>query len=268
MPKIIIVTDLDGTLLDPLTYSFAPAEEALGEIRKRGIPLILCSSKTRAEIELYRRKLGNRDPFISENGGGIFIPEGYFVREPAGRARHGYLTITLGTPYEEIRERFTRVRRALDVKARGFGDMTPDEIASLAGLEKEEAVLAKEREFDEPFVFEGEPDERFLRALDEEGLSWTQGRFFHAMGRSDKGKALRLLAEKYEEEFGEISVIGLGDGLNDLPFLREADYAILIQKEDGSFDSRVALPHLANALGIGPVGWNKAVLDLLRELRE
>ena len=78
MKKLIIFTDLDGTLLDHKTYSFENAFEALQAIKEKNIPLIICSSKTRSEIEYYREKLSNNHPFVSENGGGIFLPEGYF----------------------------------------------------------------------------------------------------------------------------------------------------------------------------------------------
>ena len=67
MPKVVIYSDLDGTLLDYDSYSFKASAEALDLIRSKNIPLILCTSKTRKEIELYRRQLNNDYPFISEN---------------------------------------------------------------------------------------------------------------------------------------------------------------------------------------------------------
>ncbi|MCK5185912.1 MAG: HAD-IIB family hydrolase [Deltaproteobacteria bacterium] len=75
--KIIIFTDLDGTLLDHYTYSYSEAEEALKLLKEKNVPLILCSSKTRDEIDVYRKKLSNNEPLISENGGAIFIQENY-----------------------------------------------------------------------------------------------------------------------------------------------------------------------------------------------
>ncbi|MFH0811726.1 MAG: HAD hydrolase family protein [Pseudomonadota bacterium] len=71
---IIIFTDLDDTLLDTYTHSFERALPALEFLKQKAIPLILCSSKTKREIEFYRKKLGNNHPFISENGGGINYP--------------------------------------------------------------------------------------------------------------------------------------------------------------------------------------------------
>jgi mannosyl-3-phosphoglycerate phosphatase len=268
MPGIVIVTDLDGSLLHPVTYSYEEAGAALQEIRRKRIPLILCSSKTRAEIETYRKRLGNHDPFISENGGGIFIPPGYFPDVGDMELREDYRVTILGTPYREIRERFTGLRRTLGTRVKGFGDMTLAEIASLAGFGNEDALLARQREFDEPFVFEEDADARFLEAIENAGLRWTQGRFYHVMGNSDKGMAARLLRQRYERHSGAITMMGLGDGYNDLPLLREADHAVLIPQEDGSFDPRVALPRLVRAQGVGPVGWNRAVLDFLRESRE
>jgi len=77
-PNSIIFTDLDGTLLDRETYTFEPALPALRILQEKGIPLILSSSKTRAEIELYRKRLENDHPFVSENGGQCSFPRAIF----------------------------------------------------------------------------------------------------------------------------------------------------------------------------------------------
>src|SRR4030043_2006608 len=110
-PKLIIFTDLDGTLLDRKTYSFEPAEPALNLIRTMGIPLVLSSSKTRAEIELYRRKLENEHPFISENGGGIFIPCTYFSFPfHYDKELEKYVVLELGTLYPRIIEALESIK--------------------------------------------------------------------------------------------------------------------------------------------------------------
>src|SRR4030067_2984995 len=145
MLKTIIISNLDGTLLDSTSYSFAAAQPALEVIRARGIPLVLCSSKTRAEIEGYRQRLNNRHPFISENGGGIFIPRGYFAEPVEAEAFDDYGLIRLGMPYAEIRKRFVRLREQLGATVRGFADMTDEEVAALTGLSHDEAELARPR---------------------------------------------------------------------------------------------------------------------------
>lgn len=265
MAKIIIFTDLDGTLLHPKTYAFKEARAALRLIKEKGIPLILCSSKTRAEMEVYRKKLDNEHPFVSENGGGIFIPKAYFRpvgwAEPTGSDK--YETHALGKPYDEIRRAFVELRLELNADVKGFGDMTIREVAAHSGLTQEEAALAKQRDFGEPFIFEGDTDEIFLKAIEDSGFHWTQGRFFHIMGDNNKGKAVRILKRLYAKEFGGIATIGLGDGFNDLPMLKEVDYPILIPKEDGNYDPRIELPNMIKAKGIGPSGWNEEVMEFI-----
>ncbi len=81
----VIFTDLDGTLLSPETYQPGPSREALEICKNRQIPVVFVSSKTRAEIEVIRRDLNPDDPFISENGGGIYLPQEMW-RKP-----HAYL---------------------------------------------------------------------------------------------------------------------------------------------------------------------------------
>src|SRR4030067_1209201 len=157
LARIVIFTDLDGTLLHPKSYSFNAALPALNLIKEKEIPLILCSSKTKAEIEVWRKRLENFHPFISENGGGIFIPERYFSFTIDAEIKGGYRIITLGRPYSEIRNAFIEIRKRLKIKVKGFGDMLTEEIAELAGLPLSEAMLAKARDFDEPLIFEEEP---------------------------------------------------------------------------------------------------------------
>lgn len=265
MKRRIIFTDLDGTLLDETRYSYAEAKPALSVIAVGNIPLILCSSKTRAEIEVYRQKLHIAHPFISENGGGIFIPHGYFTFSFAAEEGHGFRLIELGLPYAEIRKSFVRLREQTGAKVRGFADMSVAEVASLTGLSAEEAALAKQREFDEAFVFDGATDERFLRAIESAGLRWTQGRIFHLLGGHDKGRAVQLLLSMYRQQYGEVSSIGLGDSLNDLPMLQAVNQAVLVRHGDGRFDRRVELPNLFRTVLPGPAGWNDSVLQWLAQ---
>jgi mannosyl-3-phosphoglycerate phosphatase len=270
MKSYVIFTDLDGTLLDHQTYDFAPAVPALCLIGERGIPLVICSSKTRSEIERYRERLENRHPFITENGGAIFIPKGYFshLTPPTGfdLSNEGdYEVITLGASYGELR-RAVQELRSEGFEITGFGDMTAEGVAAVSGLTVEQAALAKEREFDEPFLFEGnEGDESALgEAIRAKGFNLTQGRFFHILGESDKGKAVTIVSDLYRQIYGEICTVALGDSLNDLPMLERADCPVLVKKPDGRHDTRIRVPHLRRADGIGPVGWNRALIELLR----
>ncbi|GMT47759.1 MAG: mannosyl-3-phosphoglycerate phosphatase [bacterium] len=267
---IVIFTDLDGTLLSYDNCSFEEALDALEVIKQKRIPLVLCSSKTRSEIELYRERLANTDPFVSENGGGIYIPAGYFTKSPdvGVRQDNGYRVITLGKRYSELRDGLGRLRE-LGFRVKGFGDMTVEEVASITGLSPEEAKLSKEREFDEPFIMEDGADEGRLRdAVLSLGLNFTVGRHYHLMGESNKGKAVRILTELYRKEFGDIRTIAMGDSPNDIPMLEAVDIPVLVQKPGGIYDSRIVIPRLVRAEGVGPDGWRKVIMKLVGNFQD
>lgn len=271
MLTFLIFTDLDGTLLDAGSYSFDAAQEALDLVRSREIPLILVSSKTRAEIEPLRHQLRNHHPFIVENGGAVFAPTGYFTAPLKGSLlRDAYQVVELGAPYAALRAALKDISRESGIPIRGFGDMPPQEIAALTGLTVEGAVLAKQREYDEPLILEGSPIriEKLDGMIQSRGLRLTPaGRFYHLTGTTDKGAACRYLVEAYrqmaEQKGDRLVTVGIGDSLNDLPMLADLDRQILVQKPDGSYDPRLALPRLELAPGPGPDGWNRAVLRIL-----
>jgi mannosyl-3-phosphoglycerate phosphatase len=73
--EYIVFTDLDGTLLDYGTYSWNEALPALSRLRALRIPVVLCSTKTAAEMQPLARELRLEAPYIVENGGGIRIPQ-------------------------------------------------------------------------------------------------------------------------------------------------------------------------------------------------
>jgi mannosyl-3-phosphoglycerate phosphatase len=265
----LIFTDLDGTLLDHDTYSFEPALPALKALKEKNIPLIICTSKTRAEIEKWRLELHNDHPFIAENGGAIYIPKGYFPHTFCfEREKNNYLAIELGTPYAQLRDILNRIRNSLQLELKGFGDLSPEEVARLCGFSPEDAKLAKKREYDEPFLLEEESAiNKIQKMASLSNLQVTRGgRFFHLMGENDKGEALRLLTDMYRKKTEHIETLALGDSLSDLPMLRAADHPVLVQKPEGSYDPEVKLPNLYLAPGIGPAGWNESVLKLLNSL--
>ena len=271
--RILIFTDLDGTLLEPQDYSFDQALPALERVRQRDIPLILCSSKTRAELEFYRRKLNIGDPFISENGGALFIPWEYFHRVPEQSKKRGrYLVLQFGVPYQTVRERLSEVAARLNVKPVGFGGLEAKEISSLLNLSIAEAELARKREYDEAFYFPEKLEEEQVKLAEREfnqaGLRLTAGgKLFHLHGNHDKGRAAESLIRIYMDNWTEeILTIGLGDSLNDLSLLEAVDVPVLLKKEDGSYQQEMLSKlEVHRALETGPRGWNQAVLELLEK---
>ena len=270
--QLIIFTDLDGTFLDYDTHSFSALEHLLIRLRELDVPLIFCTSKTRAEIETLRQKCHNPHPFISGNGGGVFIPKGYFPFPiEGGISQDGYEVIRLGASYVELVEALREASATTKVPVRCFNDMTIEEVALKCNFSEKEARFAKQREFDEPFYLlskEAEAEKRLCEAIRELGYHCTRGtRFFHILGKSDKGKAVNLLISFFGRIKSPLITISLGDSLNDLPMLRETDYAVLVQKSNGGYDEEVlkAMPDITLAPAPGPQGWAYALSHFLEK---
>jgi mannosyl-3-phosphoglycerate phosphatase len=252
----IIFTDLDGTLLSHITYSFHQAEETLRLVQSKKIPIVVCTSKTRAEIEFWREKLDNHHPFISENGGGIFIPKHYFDFDfKYDDETLDYYVIQLGVEYH----RLVKVVQQLKQKYRiaSFHEMTSDEISLDTGLSRDQAQWAKKRDFDIPFkILDEEQKEHILQEIKQNNLNYTAGgRYYHIMGDNDKGKAVQILSDLYRKKYGDITSIGLGNSENDFEMLDHVDHPYLVIKKDGTYAS----PNYNHAEGIGPEGWSNAV---------
>ena len=269
---VILFTDLDGTLLDAQSYSAAAAAEALDEIERRHVPLVFCTSKTRSEAEVLRRELGNAHPFVTENGGGIFIPQGYFpIALPQATAVGRYHRIALARPYKEIVQELDQLAADTGTTVVGFHHMSVNEVARNTGLSSNEARLALAREFDEPFFFAGateRAEQAFVEQAQRKGLRLVRGgRFWHLFSGSDKGRAVRELMRLYRSAWRtRVRAVAIGNSSNDLPMLAAADVAILLPEENGELNAEVLsrLPSVHRGTAPGPAGWNRAILELLR----
>lgn len=266
MERHLVLTDLDGTLLDDGTYRFDAAVPALTLLQEWNIPVIVCSSKTRLEIEHYRRLLNNHHPFISENGGAVFVPKGYFASPVSQTTHDEYEIVEFGLAYETLVQALQQCRRETGVRVTGFHELSTENVARLTGLPLEEAEWARSREYDEPFLLHEEKDGP---AVEEwafgHGLRITRGgRFSHLTGNNDKGKAVRMLLTLFRRD-GDWRTVALGDSPNDLPMLAEVDVPMLVQHPDGTHDPAVRDPRIIRVHGIGPVGWNRAILELLAD---
>ena len=70
--KVLIFSDLDGTLLNRDTFSFDEIKNYILYLISNDISLIPNSSKTKEEINEFNKKLGEDLPYIVENGAAIF----------------------------------------------------------------------------------------------------------------------------------------------------------------------------------------------------
>ena len=260
----IIFSDLDGTLIDHSTYSYKAALDALRLLKKKKVPLIFCTSKTRAEIEKYRKELGIKDPFISENGGAIFVPKKYFdFGFDFDRETREHKIIELGTPIKNLLEAVTKIKEnGYEITA--FSDMPAAVLSKDCGLKLNDAKNAKMREYDEAFKINSKKDEPKIRELiKKQGFRFTKGgRYCHITGNNDKGNAVKILANIFKRKYPKIKTIGLGDGQNDVPMLKEVDVPVIVKN---SANSRLKVDFdVIRTNEEGPEGWNEAVKKLVQ----
>ncbi|MBN2060899.1 MAG: HAD-IIB family hydrolase [Deltaproteobacteria bacterium] len=268
-PAALIFSDLDGSLLDHVSYSWDEAKNSIDLCRRYRIPIVLVSSKTRNEMEIIRRDIGLSAPFISENGGGIFFPDMKIQPIPQTAVfTDGLWKYTLGVPHETVLKALREIREELGMGIHGFSDMTPDEIGALTGLDPGKAKIAADREFDEPFIIlDDDPDlDQLHNSAGKRGLKITEGgRFYHLHGKYDKGDAVNYLILQYRSIFPDIFTIALGDSPNDFSMFKKVEQPVLIRSSRGFPEIEKVMPGIKVTAYPGPKGWNSAVLEILNE---
>jgi len=266
---LLVFSDMDGCLLDHFSYSYAAARPALEKLNELHIPLILTSSKTFAELAVLSVELDLGAPFIVENGAGVIIPDAYFSVMPGGLIKSGGQWLkSFGPGRSEIINKLHQVRNDGGFSFRGFADMSNSDVAACTGLTEQQAVLARERQFTEPILWEdSEPRwQEFAKRITEEGLcSIRGGRFIHITGGGDKGQALRWLRSCYHQQYGiEPLVMALGDSENDVGMLAQADFPVVVRSPVHAPPAVAGRDDIMVTDKVGPEGWNLAVLDRLR----
>ncbi len=253
MTDWLILTDLDGSLLDLETHSCDSAHAALETIRRRGIPLAFVSSKTRPELEQIRAELGVDGPDISENGASIRLPDGTVDQ--------------LGTGIDALRQSLADISAELGIRTHPFGEHGVEGVMRATGLTREQAELALDRDGDEPFQAPGADPKALQAAARARNLSVLRGdRYYHLVGHGGKGAACERLLDWYRAHGSSPTTLAIGDAPNDLPMLQIADVAVCVPRPEGP-DTEIldAIPDIRLAPAPGAAGWSRAVLEILGE---
>jgi mannosyl-3-phosphoglycerate phosphatase len=257
-PTTIVFSDLDGTLLDHETYSWDAAKPALAALKENGIPLILASSKTAAEISGLRAEMGFAEyPAIIENGAGLLEPKD--SADNAGDfSVHRRLIAILDSLPLRLRENFI-----------GFCDVSVARIAKITGLDLETAAKAARRQFSEPGTWSGTDEERaeFETLLAENGITARQGgRFLTLSFGASKAQRMIEIVNRYACGDRKPFTIALGDAPNDIEMLETADTGVVVANPRGAplpeLDGE-SIGRIIRTAKPGPEGWNEAVLRLI-----
>ncbi|MDQ8195078.1 HAD-IIB family hydrolase [Coraliomargarita sp. SDUM461004] len=257
--KLLFVTDLDATLLDH-TYSYEAAGEAIARLRELGLPLVLNSSKTLAEMEDLAKELKLDSPIVAENGGLLAIQE----------ERGGNYTVEIhGVARSEILSAAHQLRHAMGYRFAGFADWSDQELAERTGLTVQQAQRSRSRLATEPIVWNDTELHRiaFAEALAVDGIRMLRGgRFWHLMGTADKADGLTAVFDFFKTQEPTVNwiVVALGDSANDTAMLEAADIAVVIPHADGPHITPQA-PRVLQAPFPTSKGWNAAVLSILNE---
>ena len=254
-----VVSDVDGTLMDH-SYDLTPAKETIKTLQKLSIPVILCTSKTAAEMKVIRKELNISDPYIVENGAAIY---GESLKKVNGK-------IILGEKYETLEDILNFISKEIDYKLIPLNNLNDKEATELTGLKGNSLTLMRDRHWSMPFL--NPPsflEERIDICCKKLKVDVFKGnRMSHLLStNSNKGKAINAL-KKYSNT-QNIQIIGLGDSPNDLPLLLNSDIRIVIPGKDGpNLNLLDQLKDLEFTLASEPngYGWNSEIKKLLNNL--
>jgi mannosyl-3-phosphoglycerate phosphatase len=251
--KLVVFSAADSVLRHTRAPDlFGRAARVLGPLQQADVPIVLCSGKTRAEIEQVRHELGIHHPFVCERDGAAFIPARYFDFEiPRAREVAGYVAVEFGMPYADIVYALHHAARRLAIEVVGFNDMSVDDVAADCGLPLPQARLAMLREYGEHFRVLGPFDDarpRLFKALASAGLRCEAGTPYDHVGAPVReGTGVKFLSALYERAHGPLLSLGLSDtpaGAGVLPFV---DRPILMG-EDVCADRRADVVSWAEAI--------------------
>lgn len=249
--RYIVVSDLDGTLLDHHTYSFIAAQKAITKLKNLDIPLILNSSKTQLEIQSIRQQLQNQEPFICENGGLV-----------CGLDSNSSAIKYLGTPRQEFLTHLVKIKTKLQLHYQSFAEAKVTDIVSWTGLSRDDASNAIQREATEPLLWQDTEAKltQFRAELQKLNLQCVKGgRFHHVMGLFNKASCFPLLKSYYAKRWQtEVLIVALGDSQNDLPMLEQADFSIVIPSAKGT-TLKLERDKLFIASQTAPEGWQEGI---------
>jgi mannosyl-3-phosphoglycerate phosphatase len=217
----IVLTDLDGTLLEPDGTLRLEAREAISSLAMRGIQVCLLTSKTPAELGVIMADLELRGPSGFENGAGIRLASGEIEMSETA------------VPVAALREvlRYLRARTGLAV--RSLEELDDAKLATITRLSGSALSRVRQRHATLPLIVDPRHDKLLIGALPTAPrVRLVRGnRFLHLQGQHDKADVVPRLLE-LTGHVGRV-VVACGDAPNDAEFLAAASIRIIVPAKAG-----------------------------------
>lgn len=264
--SLVVITDVDGTLIDHNTHEWDAARAWLTRLEAHQVPVVLCSSKTAAELTGLQKVLGlDGQPFIAENGAVISL-------DASWSDHPDYPRLLTGARHEEIRTLLEQLRDAHGYKFTTVSDVDEQTLSEWSGLTPKMAALAKLQEASETLIWRDSDPQlaAFTAALSENGLMMIEGgRFWHVLDQQGgKDQAIAWLMKQYRQRRGnDLVTLGLGDAPGDAPLLDATDYTVVVK---GYSRNAVTLKQdtperVYRTAEYGPAGWSEGLTHFLGE---
>jgi mannosyl-3-phosphoglycerate phosphatase len=259
--SIVVFSDVDSVLRAPHTQAFTTAAASLKQLSFDDIALVLCSGKTRAELEFVQQRLDISQPFICENGGAVIIPSGYFdFHVPNSRDVAGRQAIERGRTYSDVVDMLHRTADRLRIELVAFSDMSIEEVARECRLPLLQARLAKLRDYEELFrlVDPGSAGRsRLFKALEGVNLRGREGGRFDRVGAPvDAAGGVSLLTSLYRRGRGDVSTVCVTGTTSEDNLLELMNHVIVAPIDEPSGEP------------IDVVAWAETIVDNVKELCE
>jgi len=248
----LILTDLDGTLLEPDGILVGDAAAALVALAAAEVPVCPITSKTAAELTPIMERLRLTTPAGFENGAGVRHRDGATELLPSA--------VLLA----ELLDAVDSLRRDSGAPARTLLELGDEELAALTGLGPSAVAAARVRQATLPLLVDGRWDEALRAALPAQPrLRLIRGnRFLHLQGDHTKAASASRVGELAGGANG--AVVACGDAPNDAELLAAADVAVIVPGRDGPHPELLRrLPHALVAPQPHGRGWAVAVTALL-----
>ena len=275
MSSAVIYTDLDGTLLDHHTYALDEALDTIKALQHRGIPIIPCTSKTRAETLSLMQTRGIDGPMIVENGAAIWVPLGWGLERPEGSDSDAHAWChSFGPSRGMIRRQLAILNIEWGNRYQSLCELSDKQVAAVTGLDLESAARAKRRQHSETLVWLGTPADRKAFAAQVEALDMRcveGGRFVHVLASGGKAEAVSWLHHKIRRERPDLKrarSLSAGDAENDVEMLEVTDLALLVRSPVNEPPTVRRRGGLVISDIAGPAGWAEGIEALIGRVEE